>query len=125
MKKLIATAKSPKAIGPYSQAVEAGGMLFISGQIPLDAESGEIVGLNVEEQTKQVLQNLEEVLKAAGLNLQHVVKTTCYLKSMDDFMVMNKVYAKFFDTDPPARVAVEVSRLPKNVLIEIDAIAVK
>ncbi len=125
MKKLIATTKSPKAIGPYSQAVEAGGMLFISGQIPLDAESGEIVGLNVEEQTKQVLQNLEEVVKAAGLSLQHVVKTTCYLKSMDDFMVMNKVYAEFFDIDPPARVAVEVSRLPKNVLIEIDAIAVK
>lgn len=125
MKNIISTIKAPQAIGPYSQAVEAKGMVFISGQIPLDPMSGEIVGLDVEEQTRRVLINLEEILKEAGLTCHDVVKTTCYLKSMEDFVAMNKVYAEFFDCDQPARAAVEVSRLPKNVLIEIDAIAVK
>lgn len=125
MKKIIKTLHAPAAIGPYSQAIENNRMLFISGQIPLDPESGEIVGGTVKEQTKQVLINLENILKAAGYTLNDVVKSTCYLKDMGAFSEMNEVYAGFFTADPPARAAVEVSRLPKDVLIEIEAIAIK
>jgi len=125
MKKVIKTLNAPAAIGPYSQAIENNRILFISGQIPLNPETGKIVGEKVKEQTKQVLINLENILKAAGYALSDVIKCTCYLKDMGAFSEMNEVYAGFFTTDQPARAAVEVSRLPKDVLIEIEAIAIK
>jgi 2-iminobutanoate/2-iminopropanoate deaminase len=125
MKKIIATENAPKAIGPYSQAVEINGFIYTSGQIPLNPSTGEIVSTNITEQTTQVLMNLEGVLKASGSNLDEVIKTTCFLKSMNDFAAMNEVYATFFTTNFPARSTVEVARLPKDVLIEIEAIAVK
>lgn len=125
MKKIISTKEAPAAIGPYNQAIEANGFVFFSGQIPLIPASAELIEGGVKEQTEQVLKNLGAVLEAAGLSYSNVVKTTCYLKSMDDFKIMNEVYAQFFTLQQPARAAVEVSRLPKDVLIEIDAIAVK
>ena len=126
MKKAINTKHAPPAIGPYSQAIEKNGMLFISGQIPLNPETGVINGETVKEQTGQVLKNLEGILVSAGYEINDVVKCTCYLKDMNSFSEMNEVYAGFFNTDePPARAAVEVSRLPKDVLIEIEAIAIK
>jgi 2-iminobutanoate/2-iminopropanoate deaminase len=125
MKKIVNTRKAPQAIGPYNQAIEANGLVFVSGQIPLNPENGEIAGDSIESQTRQVLKNIIAVLAAAGCNLSHVVKTTCYLKSMDNFTSMNDVYAEHFTENQPARAAIEVSRLPKDVLIEIDAIAVK
>ena len=124
MKKIISTPKAPAAIGPYSQAVEANGMLFISGQIPLDPETGKITDRSIGEQTRQVLKNLGKILEEAGCTFAHVVKTTCYLSDMDNFLAMNEVYGRFFGDDPPARATVEVSRLPKDVLIEIDAVAI-
>lgn len=125
MKEIIATSKAPAAIGPYSQAVKAGQTLFVSGQIPLDAASGELVGGDVTAQTVRVLENLKAVLEAAGYDLSDVVKCTCYLSDMNNFVAMNEVYANYFTEQPPARAAVEVSRLPKDVLVEIDAIAIK
>ena len=126
MKKAIKTEQAPSAIGPYSQAIEKNGMLFISGQIPLSHDTGEIVGETVKEQTGQVLKNLEGILLSVGYEINDVVKCTCYLKDMSTFSEMNEEYAGFFNTDaPPARAAVEVSRLPKDVLIEIEAIAIK
>jgi 2-iminobutanoate/2-iminopropanoate deaminase len=125
MKKIITTHNAPKAIGPYSQAVEINGFVFTSGQIPIDAVTGNIVEGNIAQQTKLVLKNLEAVLKAAGSNLDKVIKTTVFLKSMNDFAAMNEVYAAFFTSDFPARSTVEVARLPKDVLIEIEAIALK
>jgi 2-iminobutanoate/2-iminopropanoate deaminase len=125
MKRIISTEKAPAAIGPYSQAVEKNGILFISGQIPLDPASGKISGLNIVEQTQQVLKNLLAILKDAGYSITDIVKTTCYLKDMNLFSEMNAVYADVFKENPPARAAVEVSRLPKDVLIEIEAIAIR
>lgn len=126
MKLPIVTDTAPIAIGPYSQAVSAAGMVFCSGQIALDPQSGEMVAVDdVTGQTRQALTNLIEVLKAAGCGPEHVVKTTVYLKNMDDFPAVNEVYATFFTDRPPARATVEVSRLPKNALVEIDAIATK
>lgn len=125
MKKIIRTWEAPQAIGPYNQAIEVNGMIFLSGQIPLNPESGEIVGCTIEEQTEQVIMNIKAVLAACDCTLEHIVKTTCYLKTMNDFTSMNKVYAEFFKKDQPARAAVEVSRLPKDVLIEIESIAVR
>ena len=125
MKRIIATENAPKAIGPYSQAVEKNGILYISGQIPLDPASGDISGLNIVEQTQQVLKNLLAILKDAGYSISDIVKTTCYLKDMNLFSEMNAVYADVFKENPPARAAVEVSRLPKDVLIEIEAIAIR
>jgi 2-iminobutanoate/2-iminopropanoate deaminase len=125
MKKVISTQNAPGAIGPYSQAIEVNGFVFISGQIPIDPVSAEVVEGGISEQTHQVLKNLGAVLEAAGLNYGNVVKTTCYLKSMDNFQGMNAIYANYFTQEQPARAAVEVARLPKDVLIEIDAIAVK
>lgn len=125
MKKIISTEKAPKAIGPYNQAIEANGLVFVSGQIPLLPETGDIIEGGIEEQTHQVLKNLSAVLEAAGCNLENVVKTTCFLKSMDDFVAMNKVYAEYFKENQPARAAVEVCRLPKDVIIEIECVAVK
>lgn len=125
MKRIINTVKSPKAIGPYSQAVLINGSLFISGQIPLDPVTNQITGGNIKEQTVQVLKNADAILKEAGYSFNDVVKTTCYLADMNDFQAMNEVYAHYFPADPPARAAVEVSRLPKDVRIEIEMIAVK
>lgn len=125
MHRRINTHNAPEAIGPYSQAVDTGNMLFVSGQIPLDPETGKIHGEDITGQTQQVLKNLLAILKAAGYSAGHVVKTTCYLKSMNDFTAMNTIYADTFGEVLPARAAVEVARLPKDVLVEIDAIAVK
>lgn len=125
MKKIIATENAPKAIGPYSQAVEAGGFIFASGQIPLVPQTGEIIAGGIEAQAEQVLKNLRAVLEAAGSSLDKVVKTTVYLTDIGDFAKLNEVYGKFFVNDCPARVCVEVSNLPKGALVEIDVIAVK
>ncbi|MEX1307873.1 MAG: RidA family protein [Eubacteriales bacterium] len=124
-KKVIATEQAPAAIGPYSQGVTAGNMVFVSGQIPIDPATGELAGQDIEAQTHQSLKNVSAVLKAAGLTLDNVVKTTVFLKDMDSFSVMNTVYASYFSAPFPARAAVEVARLPKNVLVEIEAIAIK
>ncbi len=115
---------APKAVGPYSQAIKVGNMIFCSGSIPLDPASGEVVGTDVATQTEQVLKNLEAVLQVVDSGLFQVAKTTVYLKNMEDFPAMNEVYAKFFQVDPPARATVEVARLPKDVLVEIDCIAI-
>jgi 2-iminobutanoate/2-iminopropanoate deaminase len=118
----ISTERAPAAIGPYSQAIRLGSFVFTSGQIPL-TPAGELVEGDVTAQTRQVLTNLQAVLEAAGSGLQHVVKCTCFLKDMNDFAAMNEVYGEFFAGEPPARSAVEVARLPKDALIEIEAVA--
>lgn len=124
-KQVIATQGAPKAIGPYSQAVAAANFLFCSGQIALDPATGQVVGEDTAAQTERVLLNLKAVLEAAGFSLAHVVKTTVFLKSMEDFPAMNEVYGRFFPACPPARSTVEVSRLPKDVRVEIEAVALK
>lgn len=123
MKELIRTANAPAAIGPYTQAVVSGGLLYASGQIPLDPQTGEIVGSDIAAQTEQVLRNLSAVLEAAGGSLAGVLKTTVYLKDMGEFAAMNEIYGRFFSENPPARATVEVARLPKDVKVEIDCIA--
>ena len=123
MREVIATPNAPQAIGPYSQAIRANGFVFVSGQIPLDPATGQIIGDGVAEQTGRVLANLEAVLKAAGSALDQVVRTTVYLKDMGEFAAMNEVYARFFPREAPARATVEVARLPKDVRVEIDAVA--
>jgi len=123
-KEVIQTDKAPAAIGPYSQAIKCGGMLFISGQIPVNPDSGEVVEGDIKAQTKRVLDNLKAILAAAGLDLSAVVKTTVYLSDMNDFPEMNEVYADYFSHAPPARATVQVAGLPKGVSVEIDAIAV-
>ena len=125
MKKVISTAVAPKAIGPYSQAIEAGGFIFVSGQIPLIPATGEIVEGSVEVQTARVLENLKAILEAAGSSLEAVVKTTVYITNMDDFAKVNGIYGQYFQENPPARVCVEVSKLPKGALVEIDVIAAR
>lgn len=120
----INTDKAPAAIGPYSQAKRVGDFLFVSGQIPLDRSSGDIVGDDIVTQTRQVIANLVAVLEAGGSSVDKVLKTTCYLTSMDDFADFNKVYEETFSASKPARACVEVSSLPKGVLCEIDAVAV-
>ena len=125
MNKIIKTDAAPQAIGPYSQAIEANGLLFVSGQIALDPRSGQIVNGDVREQTKRVMENGKAIIEAAGSSLSRVVKTTIYLKNIADFSVVNEVYGGYFPADPPARATVEVSRLPKDVLVEIDFIATK
>ncbi len=122
-KKLITSPGAPKPIGPYSQAVAAGGFLFVSGQIPLDPETNELVHGDIEVQTERVLRNIEAVLRQAGLGLGSVVKTSIYLADLGEFSRVNDVYARFFGDEPPARSTFEVSRLPKGVGVEIDAIA--
>ena len=122
-KKIIATTQAPRAIGPYSQAVLADGWLYLSGQIALDPVTNSIKGDTVDEQTGQVLDNLKAVIRAAGGTLDNVVKTTVYLKDFNDFATMNQVYSRYFKNDPPARATVEVTRLPKEVKVEIDAVA--
>ena len=123
MREVIATKDAPQAIGPYSQAIKAAGLVFCSGQIALDPVAGTVVAGGVAEQTERVLKNLSAVLTAAGSSLDRVVKTTVFLKSMGDFAAMNEVYASYFKTAPPARSTVEAARLPKDALVEIDVIA--
>ena len=123
MKKVIATKAAPQAIGPYSQGIQAGGLLFVSGQIPLVPATVEMVAGGIEAQTTQVLDNLQAILTEAGASMDAAVKTTVYLKDIGDFAVVNAIYAKYFTKDCPARVCVEVSNLPKGALIEIDVIA--
>ena len=125
MKQIISTSKAPAAIGPYSQATEAGGFLFISGQLPIDPTTGEFAPGAVAEQTRQSMKNIGAILEEAGCSFQNVVKTTVFLQSMDDFAAMNAVYSEFFTENCPARAAVEVARLPKGALVEIEAIAAK
>ena len=121
----VKTSKAPKAVGPYSQAVKVGNWLFISGQIAINPEMGKLEGKTVAEQTERVLKNIVEILREAGFSLKNVVKTTVYLKNIEDFAEMNGVYAKFFGKHRPARATVEVSNLPLGALVEIEAIAVK
>ena len=123
MKQIISTKNAPAAIGPYSQAVRAGDLLFVSGQIPVDPATGEVVEPTIQAQAKRSLENVKAVLEAAGGSLDNVVKTTVFLKNMDDFVEMNRVYQSFFQADCPARSAVQVAKLPKDVLVEIEAIA--
>ncbi len=123
-KEIIATERAPRAIGPYSQAVRAGNLLFASGQIPIDPSTGEFVAGGIVEQTEQVLRNLSAVFEAAGLGLSDIVKTTVFLADMDDFTAMNEVYGRFFGQNPPARATVQAARLPRNAKVEIEATAV-
>jgi len=123
MADVVATKDAPQAIGPYSQAIKAGGFLFSSGQIAIDPSTGQVIEGDVAAQTERVMKNLEAILKAGGLSLQRVVKTTVYLKSMGDFATMNEIYGRHFGEHRPARSTVEVARLPKDVLVEIDVIA--
>ena len=125
MREIIATEKAPKAVGPYSQAVRFANLLFVSGQIPLDPKSGEIVGGDIEVQAKQVLENLKAVIEAGGMGLENVLKCTCFLQNMEHFARFNSVYSTYFANVLPARETVEVSRLPKDVLVEISAICGK
>jgi 2-iminobutanoate/2-iminopropanoate deaminase len=124
MKEIVSTDKAPGAIGPYSQAIKAGGMIFCSGQIPIDPATGNIVSEDVTEQTEQVLKNLSEVLSAGGADLSNVVKTTVFLADMNDFQAMNEVYARHFSDNKPARATVQAARLPRDVKVEIECIAV-
>jgi 2-iminobutanoate/2-iminopropanoate deaminase len=125
VKEVIKTSGAPAAIGPYSQAIKipCGTMIFCSGQIPLDPKEGKIIGITAAEQAEQVLKNIQAILLAAGAEMKHVVKTTIYLTSMNDFAAVNEVYGKYFTFDMPARATVEVPRLPKDVKVEIEAIA--
>ena len=121
-KKVIQTEKAPKAIGPYSQAIRTESMIYTAGQTGLDPPTGELIGNTVEEQTRQVLINLQNVIEAAGSTLAHVVKTTVFLKDMNDFSRMNSIYAEFFGENPPARSTIAVAGLPKGGLVEIEAV---
>ena len=125
MKKVISTTNAPKAIGPYSQAIEANGMVFVSGQIPVNPELGKVVEGGIKEQTEQVLKNMGAILKEAGLDFSNVVKCTCLLSDMDNFAAMNEVYGSYFSENPPARAAYAVVKLLLGVLVEIEAIAVR
>ena len=122
MKQIIQTDQAPAAVGPYSQAVRTDTLLFVSGQIPLDPTTGELVQGDIQVQARQALRNLQAVIEAAGMSLQDTVKCTCFLNDMNYFSQFNNVYAEFFGRDPPARECVEVSRLPKDVLVEVSAI---
>ena len=124
MKEIIATDDAPQAIGPYSQAVRVGNLIFASGQIPLDPATKEFVPGGIAEQTEQVLKNLKAVFAAAGVGLENIVKTTVFLVDMNDFNAMNEVYGKYFGQNPPARATVQAARLPRDAKVEIEAIAV-
>jgi len=125
MKSPLHSVHAPQPIGPYTQAIRANDFVFISGQIAIDPETGKLVGKDAAEQASQVLKNLRAILTAAGLNFEEVVKTTIYLKNMDDFAKVNEVYSEAFDKDPPARSTVAVAGLPMNALVEIDVIAMR
>jgi len=123
MKDVVLTNRGPKPIGPYSQGIKANGFLFVSGQVALDPATMEFSGVTIQQQTERVLENLKAILEAGGVSLTHVVKTTVFLKNMSDFAAMNAVYARFFTAAPPARSTIEVARLPKDALVEIEVIA--
>jgi 2-iminobutanoate/2-iminopropanoate deaminase len=123
MKDIVLTDKGPKPIGPYSQAVKSNGFLFASGQVALDPRTNEFVGGDIRQQTERVLENIKTIVEAAGSNFHHVVKTTVFLKDMNDFAAMNEAYGKYFPAAPPARSTVQVARLPKDALVEIEVIA--
>lgn len=125
MKKIIATDKAPSAIGPYSQAVEAGGLVFTSGVIPIVPSTGELVNGGIEEQAEQAIGNLKALIEASGAKIEDTVKTVVFIKDMNDFAKVNEIYSRYFNGDCPARSCVEVARLPKDVLIEIEAIVAK
>jgi 2-iminobutanoate/2-iminopropanoate deaminase len=122
-KEIIATGKAPKAIGPYSQGVKAGGLVFLSGQIPLDPATGEMVGKSIDEQAERVMENIAAVLEATGLGFADVVKSTIYLTDLADFAAVNAIYGRRFPTEPPARSTVEVKGLPRGALVEIEVVA--
>jgi len=124
MKDVVLTPRGPKPIGPYSQAIKANGFLFVSGQVALDPHTGEFAGADVRQQTERVMENLKAILEASGVSLAHVVKTTVYLKDMNEFTAMNEVYGRYFAVAPPARSTVQAARLPKDALVEIDVVAV-
>jgi 2-iminobutanoate/2-iminopropanoate deaminase len=124
-KKVIYAEQAPEPIGPYSQAIASGNMLFISGQIAIQRSTGKIITDNIVAESEQVMQNLQEILKAGGMDFTNVVKSSIFLKSMDDFTKVNEVYGKYFTSEPPARETVQVSRLPKDVNVEISCIAIK
>jgi len=123
MKEVVLTARAPKPIGPYSQAIKSNGFLFLSGQVALDPQTNEFAGSDIRQQTERVFENIKGVLEAAGANFNHVVKTTVFLKDMNDFAAMNEVYARYFAAAPPARSTVQAARLPKDALVEIEVIA--
>jgi 2-iminobutanoate/2-iminopropanoate deaminase len=123
VRQAVSTASAPRAIGPYSQAVRAGALLFVSGQVPLDPATGQLVDGDIAAQTHRVFQNIGEILKSGGASFDHVVRTTVFLADMNDFAAMNDVYATYFSSPAPARATVQVSRLPKDARIEIDVIA--
>ena len=123
MRKAVTTSKAPKAIGPYSQAVKCNGLIFVSGQVAIDPATQQVIEGDVAAQTERVMKNLSAILTASGSRFDQVLRSTVFLKNMDDFAAMNAVYAKYFKAEPPARSTVEVARLPKNVLVEIDVIA--
>lgn len=123
MKKIIATESAPGAIGPYSQAVRAGDLIFVSGQLPIDPATGAFAGDDIVSQTRQSLNNIRQILASEGASMEHVVRTGVFLKDMNQFGEINQVYGAFFETDCPARAAVEVARLPKDALVEIEAVA--
>jgi 2-iminobutanoate/2-iminopropanoate deaminase len=125
MKKIIATKNAPAAIGPYSQAIEANGLIFISGQLPIDPATGQLAPADTKLQTEASIKNIEAILKSEGLTLENVLKTTVFMADLGQFAQMNEVYAKFFSANPPARAAVEVKALPKAALVEIEAIAAR
>ncbi len=125
MKKVIHTDKAPKAVGPYSQAIEANSMLFISGQIPVDSSTGQVVEGGIKEQTRQVLENVGAILKTAGYSYKDVIKSTVFLDNMENFAAMNEVYASYYPDAPPARSAFQVVKLPLGVMVEIETIASK
>ena len=122
-KDVISTPKAPAALGPYSQAIRWGDLIFVSGQIPIDPATSQVVGDDVAAQTERVLKNLAAILEAAGASLDQVLKTTVYLRDLNDFGKMNEVYARFFGAQPPARATVQVARLPRDVSVEIEAVA--
>src|SRR6056297_3562515 len=122
MKKIIQTDNAPKAIGPYSQATKAAGLIFISGQLPINPKTGEMPN-NVKEQTKQSMENIKAILESDGLSMKNIVKTTVLLKNINDFATMNETYGQYFESEPPARAAYEVANLPKAALVEIECIA--
>jgi 2-iminobutanoate/2-iminopropanoate deaminase len=122
MKNVVITDRGPKPIGPYSQAVKANGFVFVSGQVALDPKTGQMVAGDIAQQTERALENLKAIVEASGTQLNHVVKTTVYLKNMDDFAAMNEIYARYFTLSPPARSTIQAARLPKDALVEIDVI---
>ena len=124
MRDIVTTDRGPKPIGPYSQAVKANGFLYLSGQVALDPRTNEMTGADIRQQTERVLENIKGILEASGSNLHHAIKTTVFLKDMNEFPQMNEVYARYFTAAPPARSTVQVARLPKDALVEIEVIAV-